>query len=175
MAGSDTVRASRRCPTRPTRRAARAISASGTVTPARPSKCLVNSSGSIASPQLKDSANCIRVGPMAASPSPMQGSLKGQTAMFYEDFARFCADCVTLAPRTVHHVVMRTPERTTTMFEERPTVVCAWCSRLLESGGTLISHGICKACMVALIAEHRPMGGGRAHRRQRRLGHLAAL
>jgi hypothetical protein len=27
-----------------------------------------------------------------------------------------------------------------------PTVVCAWCNGVLRSGGTKVSHGICRPC-----------------------------
>jgi len=38
---------------------------------------------------------------------------------------------------------------------------------MLEAGGAQVSHGICKDCMVALIAEHRPRSTNSAlqHRR----------
>jgi hypothetical protein len=37
--------------------------------------------------------------------------------------------------------------------QQRPTVVCAWCFRVLERGGTLISHGICDDCVARLMQE----------------------
>ncbi|MEO6042986.1 MAG: hypothetical protein ABIQ47_03580 [Tepidiformaceae bacterium] len=33
-----------------------------------------------------------------------------------------------------------------------PTVVCAWCDRLLTAGGVAISHGICRPCARSLVA-----------------------
>ncbi|MEO6398748.1 MAG: hypothetical protein ABIP13_09810 [Tepidiformaceae bacterium] len=33
-----------------------------------------------------------------------------------------------------------------------PTVVCAWCDRLLTAGGAAISHGICRPCARSLVA-----------------------
>lgn len=35
---------------------------------------------------------------------------------------------------------------------EAPSVVCAWCGRLLTVGGSLISHGICPACAARTAA-----------------------
>jgi hypothetical protein len=33
----------------------------------------------------------------------------------------------------------------------RPTVICSWCSRMLEQGDGRISHGLCDACMPSLL------------------------
>lgn len=47
---------------------------------------------------------------------------------------------------------------------DRPTVVCAWCSALLERGGDYLSHGICVACsheLLAQLSESAPMVANR--------------
>ena len=41
------------------------------------------------------------------------------------------------------------PEATAT---EAPSVVCAWCGRLLTLGGSMVSHGICPACAARTTA-----------------------
>jgi hypothetical protein len=33
-----------------------------------------------------------------------------------------------------------------------PTVICAWCDRLLTVGGAAISHGICESCLRSMLS-----------------------
>jgi hypothetical protein len=35
----------------------------------------------------------------------------------------------------------------------RPTVVCAWCDRLLSRGTQMVSHGICRRCVRTHMPE----------------------
>jgi hypothetical protein len=37
--------------------------------------------------------------------------------------------------------------------ERQPTVICAWCKRVLEMGGDGISHGLCDECAPTVLAE----------------------
>lgn len=37
-------------------------------------------------------------------------------------------------------------------IDARPTVVCAWCTSILERGSDDISHGICLPCARTLMA-----------------------
>jgi hypothetical protein len=32
-------------------------------------------------------------------------------------------------------------------------VVCAWCGRILASGGPVVSHGICEGCRDRFVAD----------------------
>ena len=34
-----------------------------------------------------------------------------------------------------------------------PTVVCAWCQRMLSRGSTMVSHGICRTCLQTHMPE----------------------
>ncbi|MGH7752881.1 MAG: hypothetical protein ACREN5_08705 [Gemmatimonadales bacterium] len=36
-----------------------------------------------------------------------------------------------------------------------PTIVCAWCGRLIAEGGAQVSHGLCPDC-AARVFEQRP-------------------
>jgi hypothetical protein len=44
--------------------------------------------------------------------------------------------------------------QTACVVTSSPTVVCAWCNRLLNAGGQVVSHGICSACERNVMAKY---------------------
>lgn len=52
------------------------------------------------------------------------------------------------------------------MDEEQPTVICAWCGRIVSAHGTTLTHGICGPCANELLAviEQQTREGGQRER-----------
>ena len=38
--------------------------------------------------------------------------------------------------------------------EELPTLVCAWCGKLMRAGGDQVSHGLCEDCAESVLGRH---------------------
>lgn len=41
---------------------------------------------------------------------------------------------------------------------EEPTVLCAWCGRLISAGSSAISHGLCPECAGPFVRQRQPTG-----------------
>ncbi len=58
-----------------------------------------------------------------------------------------------------HLVVdLHTPEEREAAGESTPTVVCAWCGKLIAAGGAAISHGLCPDCAATVFERRTPPG-----------------
>lgn len=41
---------------------------------------------------------------------------------------------------------------------EEPTVLCAWCGKLISAGSSAISHGLCPECAGPFVRQRQPAG-----------------
>jgi len=98
---------------------------------------------------------------LEASPTPTESLLTFKDALAETDgigrvlLTEFVDDHATL-------VVTAVSAGLDVIATEAPSVVCAWCGRMLTVGGSMVSHGICPACAAETAARASGAGSSRA-------------